>query len=156
MKLNQKLVERAIIVLSEWQPKYGEKGFPKEMKGDIASFGASIVQAGLLPSVLFFSEGKWDKNPHKIGEKKANEDDNTKQRRANIMQMIFEVMENKTEDDNQNRPLFNLVRKNIQNNEQETLENITEAALALKLAFRAFKFDDKSAKTSSNSETSNP
>jgi CRISPR-associated protein Cmr5 len=152
MKLNQGLVEKAINVLSEWQPKYGEKGFPKEMKGDISSFGASIVQAGLLPSVLFFSEGDLTKQVEKT-------DDNTKYRRACVMQMIFQVLdvEDTKNPFSDKRPLFDYVFRNLKNNnEPEILENITEAALALKLAFRAFKFEDTAAKTSINPATSNP
>jgi CRISPR-associated protein Cmr5 len=137
MKINQALVEKAINVLSEWQGNY-KNGFPKEMKGDISSFGASIVQAGLLPSVLFFSEGDLTK-------KAQNADDGTKIRRARVMQMIFETM-GKTATHEQKRPLFDFVRLNL--NKTDVLNDITEAALALKLAFRAFHFDEKSDKPS--------
>jgi CRISPR-associated protein Cmr5 len=164
MKISQNKVEKALDVLNQWQTHY-PKGFPKEMKGDISSFGASIIQAGLLPSVIFFSEGDVSKlSSNTEGGKDA--DKNTKERRAIVMKMVFEVMEipepkpieNETDDEKMaketeqaqaaKRPLFNYVRKHI-NKQSEALDKITEAALALKLAFRAFKIDESDSKPKS-------
>ncbi len=164
MKINQQKVEIAFGVLEKlWQKAYKTTGFPSEMKGDISNFGASIVQAGILPSVLFFSEGEYSAKAHAKAEEES-----TKIRRANLMKVIFDVLEisekDNSEDEqpkevdqvkedaaaetsepsekkNSKRPLLDYVRNNL--NSAEALENITEAALAVKIALRAFKFAEK-------------
>ena len=141
MKINQQKIEKAVGVLEALRDSDYETAFPKEMKGDISSFGASIIQAGLLPSVLFFSEGKHTDRP------KKSEEEDTKVRRAKLMKVVFDVLElsdhavhNATP-----RPLLNYVRLNL--NGTAALDNITEAALAVKVALRAFKFsEDKPSK----------
>ncbi|MCB0545330.1 MAG: hypothetical protein KDC70_17510, partial [Saprospiraceae bacterium] len=70
-------------------------------------------------------------------------DENTKLRRANLMKVIFDVLEVGIAESNSKRPLLDYVRKNFNNT--EALDRITEAALAVKIALRAFKFDEKPA-----------
>lgn len=145
MIINQQKVEKAVKVLENLQAVYNGV-FPKEMKGDISSFGASIIQAGLLPSVLFFSEGNHKEKPKKDG------DEDTKVRRAKLMKVIFDVLEvpniSKYSED---RPLLDYVRQNL-SNPTSALDNITEAALAVKVALRAFKFAEKETKPSTSND----
>lgn len=138
MKINQQKVEKAVKVLEALRDSDYKTAFPKEMKGDISSFGASIIQAGLLPSVLFFSEGEHKEKPKKDG------DEDTKVRRAKLMKVIFDVLE--ASDANQYaeaRPLLDYVRRHL-SKQNIALDNITEAALAVKIAMRAFKFSENS------------
>jgi CRISPR-associated protein Cmr5 len=146
MIINQQKVEKAVQVLEALQVPY-PNGFPKEMKGDISSFGASIIQAGLLPSVLFFSEGEHSKP---VNEKNSDED--TKLRRARLMKVVFDVLEAPNADDfAPARPLLDYVRQNL-SNPTTALDNITEAALAVKVALRAFKFIEKESKPSTSND----
>lgn len=146
MVINQKKVEKAVRVLETFRDTDYKNGFPKEMKGDISSFGASIIQAGLLPSVLFFSEGD-----HTEKSKKAEEED-TKVRRAKLMKVLFDVLESADEavDNATPRPLLNYVRRHLNNS--SALDDITEAALAVKIALRAFKFVEKETQPSTQNE----
>lgn len=153
MKLNQEKIEKAITVLEGRQAQY-PNGFPKEIKGDISSFGASIIQAGILPTVLFFSEGEFKEA---AARHKNNSDENTKARRALLMKVVFDVLElPDTATINKKRPLLDYVRKNLGN--ADALNRITEAALAVKIALRAFHFDTSTDKKESNPspENNNP
>lgn len=147
MKINQQKVEKAVKVLEALRDSDYKTAFPKEMKGDISSFGASIIQAGLLPSVLFFSEGE-----HSKPASTKAEDEDTKVRRAKLMKVIFDVLE--APDANQyaeGRPLLDYVRRHL-NKQNIALDNITEAALAVKIALRAFKFSEKETKPSTSND----
>lgn len=137
MKINQQKIEKAVETLDALRAAAYPDGFPKEMKGDISSFGASIIQAGLLPSVLFFSEGEY------TAKTKTKGDDDTKLRRARLMKVLFDVLEAGPPAPDSKRPLLDFVRKNLGN--ADALDRITEAALAVKMALRAFQFDDKPA-----------
>ncbi|GAB4499697.1 MAG: hypothetical protein OHK0019_37150 [Saprospiraceae bacterium] len=138
MKINQQKVEKAVKVLEALRNSDYKTAFPKEMKGDISSFGASIIQAGLLPSVLFFSEGEHKEKPKKDG------DEDTKVRRAKLMKVIFDVLEVSNASQYADaRPLLDYVRRNM-SSPKAALDNITEAALAVKIAMRAFKFSENS------------
>jgi len=146
--INQNKVEKAVKVLEALRDADYKNGFPKEMKGDISSFGASIIQAGLLPSVLFFSEGEHDKK----SAQKAEEED-TKVRRAKLMKVVFDVLEAPDSSKYANtRPLLDYIRQHLSNS-NAALDNITEAALAVKVALRAFKFAEKQTKPSNQDET---
>lgn len=134
MKINQNKVELAIDIIANLSKP--EKGLPNALKGDVSSFGASIIQAGLLPSVLFFSEGKLEAIPTENDKKIHEYWDDTKNRRSQLMNIIFKV--GFPNDTTSKRPLFDKVRNA---NNLETLNTITEAALAVKIALRAFEFD---------------
>lgn len=141
MKINQQKVEKAFSVLDELRTTSYPNGFPKEMKGDVSSFGASIIQAGILPSVLFFSEGD-----HARQANQRAEEEDTKVRRAKLMKVIFDVLEMPTPaKEYAARPLLHYVRLSLSSaaGSIAALDNITEAALAVKVALRAFKFVEK-------------
>jgi CRISPR/Cas system CMR-associated protein Cmr5 small subunit len=112
---------------------------PNEYKGYISSFGASVGQAGLLPAVLFYSE-------------KGN--DTTKTRRIKLMNALLTLIKtyNSTRnvEDWQN-DIGIKVSTNLQSGDYKLLEyvktqnysiqcanEVLEAGIALKLAFRAF------------------
>jgi CRISPR-associated protein Cmr5 len=134
MRINQNKVEKAIQVITG----LGLKELPREMKGDIASYGAGIIQSGLLPATLFFSEGNLEDALEKLKKAEKDEDANTKARRAVVMNLIFEVMETGQNNGSKQRPLLDYVRHH-----RDCIDQITEAALAVKIAMRAFKFTEK-------------
>jgi CRISPR-associated protein Cmr5 len=139
MKINALKIEKAVQVLSSLQSTY-PLGFPKEMKGDISSFGASIVQSGLLPSVMFFSEGDLVKLKNTSG------DEGTKLRRARLMKVIFDVLEAPQSGSfKPERPLLDYVRQSL--DKSSPIDDITEAAIAVKMALRAFPFDETTPQT---------
>ncbi|MCS3901792.1 type III-B CRISPR module-associated protein Cmr5 [Methanococcus voltae] len=100
--------------------KVGDKGLwkndteiRKEVSGYLASYGPAIIQSGLIPAVVFY-EGK--------DEKKIVND------------LILEVI-GKTDDED--------LLEYTCNNEEESKEKIMDAIIALKLALRTFKIEEK-------------
>ncbi|EKN42335.1 hypothetical protein CFSAN001627_07407 [Clostridium botulinum CFSAN001627] len=97
---------------------------PKEFKGYISSFGASLIQSGLLPTVAFFED----------------ENANSQSDRSKIAEIIFDILN--IGDSYEKNKLLDYLIKNKEN-EKEIKEDIKNIAIALKLAMRTFKFDDK-------------
>ncbi|WMJ82283.1 type III-B CRISPR module-associated protein Cmr5 [Clostridium sp. MB40-C1] len=97
---------------------------PKEFKGYVSSFGAGIIQSGLLPTVAYFE----------------NKDSNSKADRSKITEMIFSMLNKK-----ESYKTYKLLDYLLDNKEDigEIKENILNIAIALKLAMRTFKFSDK-------------
>jgi len=89
---------------------------PKEYNGYISSFGASVRQAGLLATVLFFD----NKNA-------GSQEDRSKVLRA--IELILNIERGKLKD--------KIINESIKKQE------IQDAAVALKLAIRTFKFEDQ-------------
>lgn len=128
MKINQEKVQTAIAVIAS-HTDWVENGFPNALKGDVSSFGASIIQSGILPSVLFFSE-------------KPKGKDETKIRRTYLMQFIYAVVHDRINLEGCHaHSLLDYVR-NREISDSIKLDNVTEAALAVKVALRAFHFND--------------
>lgn len=82
---------------------------PKQFNGYIASFGASIRQAGLLATVLFY----------------ANEQSNAEKDRKKVIKAIEYIIEDE------------IVKNNRV--EQSMRAKVEDAAVALKLSVRTFK-----------------
>lgn len=95
-----------------------EKGgiVPKQFTGYIASFGASVIQSGLIPSVVFFEDP----------------DANSEEDRSALIEAIKHYLgiEEKLSD-------YLLASSSIDLAEKEN--DIIEAAQAIKLALRTFK-----------------
>jgi CRISPR-associated protein Cmr5 len=138
MRINQKKVEKAVQVITQ----LGITELPKEMKGDISSFGASIIQSGILPTALFFSEGEYAQaEVEKLKENgKKDEDSSTKLRRSILMKIVFDTLE-VAGAYSEKRPLLDYIIKHRSTN-PHLLDDITEAAIAVKIAMRAFKFTE--------------
>lgn len=112
MKRVEKLVPRALQAAAMLE----ENGaINKAYNGYIATFGASIRQAGLLPTILFFSK----------------ESESTKADRRKILHAIKEILG--LQDD----------LHSYAQNDPKAKENIIDAAIALKLAIRAYKLRDE-------------
>lgn len=127
MKRIQKMIPTAIDVADrELKIKSGSEKdkIAGEFNGYISSFGASIISAGLLPSVIFFSQkGESASERHKI------------------ILCIQEILKK------HGRPALNLIKEvkelySINDGNRETINLLTsdifDAAVALKLAIRTF------------------
>ncbi len=123
MKIKDRWIESAIQAITLTRIA-DEKGIhASEYKGYISAFGASVIQSGLLPAVIFYenSEGNQDKGLLI----KA------------IVVVLNEVGEYKI-DAQQNFSQF--VR--VFHNEEKLLKDVSHAAMALKLALMTFKSED--------------
>ena len=90
--------------------KIAENGqIPKQFNGYIASFGASIRQAGLLATVLFYK----------------NEQSNAEENRALVVKAIEKIIGSE------------IIQNNSV--QQDIRQKVEDAAVALKLSVRTFK-----------------
>ena len=104
--------------------KFGQ--IPKEYKGYISNFGASIIQSGLLSAVAFFEA----------------DDSKSKSDRKVLTKLILKVIyRNKKLEWKEDKTLLNYI---LENNNKETKEEVINAAIAVKLAIRVFKFTENS------------
>ncbi len=96
---------------------------PKEFKGYIASFGASIIQSGLLPTLAFFSN-----------------DEGASRERSRILTAICRIINeiDHYSEDMEECNLIGYVRNNI-NDLDKVTDKIMDAATALKLAIRTYE-----------------
>lgn len=111
-------IPRAIEVLKdEFKDEFKDESIPREFKGYISSFGASIIQSGLYPTLAFYSE-----------QGDASED------RSKLTKLIMRLI-------NKNGLLLEYA---IENKEDKSIikEEIKDAAIALKLALRTFDLKD--------------
>lgn len=104
----------------------------EEYDGYAASFGASIVTAGLLPTVSFYT------NVHKK-EKKA-EDENKKPRRYKMLRALAEILRNngRSEIGADETALLDFVINEQNRSDRKVKSDILAASIALKLALRNF------------------
>lgn len=114
MKVNLDLIKRANNALHSCKIIKDGK-YEKEFSGYISSFGASIVQSGLLATVIFY----------------GNEESQAKERKKVVEAIEYIIDIEKS-----------ALRNNLLNdasNEKELLKKVTEAAVALKLALRMYQ-----------------
>jgi CRISPR-associated protein Cmr5 len=79
----------------------------KEYKGYVASFGASVITAGLLPTLAFYTDISRDKGDGKDKEDKKNEP-----RRYRLLQTLWYVyMKGKEESEKENTLLHHVLGK---------------------------------------------
>jgi CRISPR/Cas system CMR-associated protein Cmr5 small subunit len=126
MKRIQKLIPTAIEACSGILLDNGRKSaIDHEFNGYISSFGASIISAGLLPSIIFYSQkGDSGSDRHKL---------------INCLELILQRHGHLT--GGLLQQVQRLFSTNYTNNSAEITrltENISDAAVALKLAIRTF------------------
>jgi CRISPR-associated protein (Cas_Cmr5) len=121
-----------------------EKGkLPNEYKGYISSYGAAVGQSGLLPATMFFSE-KPAQNPKLT---------DTKLRRTKLMRAIYAVLKKEGEPSTNEHVLLNYAKLNYTNRTE--IQNILNAAVALKMAMRAYSSDTDTPSVNNQSESQN-
>ncbi len=125
--MNKANIERLIPkAVEQLDRKFGDT-IPSVYRGYIASFGVSIVQTGLLPTLAFFS--KTGDNSDSDGE------------RMLIAGLIADTLELNLDN---NMLLFDYVKEYIRDNPNDIdnlTEQIKEASVAIKLAMNLFKID---------------
>jgi len=114
-----KRVEKYLSVAIESVEKYIAKDgkVAREFNGYISSFGASVIQSGIKPAVAFFE----------------NNNSNAKSARENVPKAILYIIAKKDD---------SLLKYVLDNDNRNTRDKILDAASALKLAVRTFKFTD--------------
>lgn len=100
----------------------------KEYKGYIASFGASIIQSGLITAIAFY-----ENTDSQVGDKR-------RLLMKAILRLIDEDAFNINTPDNQYR-LLDCVLSN-QDNYRELEDKIINASIAIKLAMRTYEFTE--------------
>jgi len=91
---------------------------PSAYNGYISSFGASIMQSGLKPTLALFE----------------NKDSNTKEKKEYLSKIILKVLDKSTQE-------TSLLKYVINGNEKLLKDKIMDISIALKLSIRTFKLD---------------
>lgn len=123
MKRIQKLIPTAIKASEELLLENGKKvEIDKEFNGYISSFGASIISAGLLPSVIFYSQKGDSSDRHKI----IGCIEYILQKHNNLEGSLLVKVKELFSSGNNTEKIRRLT------------DNVADAAVALKLAIRTF------------------
>lgn len=112
----------AIKIISEIKIADKNGLVKNEFNGYFSSFGASIIQSGLKPTLAFFS----------------NENSDTAKQKAKIPKAIYKLVINRNIEPEANALLMYIINEN---NEKELLPKILDASIALKLALRTYHWD---------------
>lgn len=125
----EKLIPKAIKVIEDVEIANTEGKVKSEFKGYIASFGASIVQSGLLPAVIFYE----------AAESKAAQD------RFRVPAAILLLLLRKVSDEASLQAGQKLSEYLLQEGPHDATmqRQVTDAAIALKIALRTFAFTNE-------------
>jgi len=119
---------------------------PKQFKGYISSFGASVIQSGLMPTLAFYSDAKKAKGDRSmlipalifiLFENKLFEIDEA------IKQTILDVAKKGKELPKVIHSLFDWLLKTNGDTPERLRKELMDASIALKLALRTFREEDK-------------
>jgi len=115
--MNKRNVEKYIPMALEEVKKKELKGMiPKEIKGYISSYGASIIQSGLFSTVAFYE----------------------KKEKVVVNDLIFEIFKKSDSFEVKENKLLEFV---IKNNNFAVKEEIKDIVIALKLSIRALNLE---------------
>jgi CRISPR-associated protein Cmr5 len=115
-KTIEKYIPEAMRVLKE---EFSKGEIPSAYNGYISSFGASVIQSGILPTLALF-------------EKK---DAPTKEDKSKLTKLILKILDNKY-----NKTLLEYVLDS-QDDKLYLKQKILDISIALKLSIRTFKLD---------------
>ena len=129
MKIDSLLIKKADKAINEVGiVKKGQ--YDKVFKGYVSSFGASIAQAGLIPTIIFF-EAKSEQ---------AKE-------RPKLVDALMFLLNSNCQDETFAQSLLKMRAKNekdvYEREEKLLLKKVTEAMVAIKLALRLYKVKEK-------------
>lgn len=144
MKKTEKLLPSAIDAAKKYITTDDEKlSVPKQFKGYISSFGASVIQSGLMPTLAFYSDAKKAKGDRSLlipalifmlfkNEKYSINVD---------VQNTLEALEMDKEKDLKSRIhiFFNWLLETNKANPELLRNELMDASIALKLALRIFR-----------------
>ena len=118
----EKYIPKALQVLdATFKDKDGDGEIPSAYNGYISSFGASIMQSGLKPTLALFENTKA----------------NTKETRKPLNEIILKILDDTTDE----RSLLRYVLQS-KKDEQYIKEQILDISIAIKLSIRTFKLVD--------------
>jgi len=119
MKRVERYIPKAIEVL---EVEFSDGKIPKAYNGYISTFGASILQAGLKPTLALFE----------------NNQAQTISDRIILTKIILKILDSNTQE-------TSLLRYVINSNQDEDIlqSKIVDIAIAIKLSIRTFKLIDK-------------
>jgi len=121
--MSKRAIEKYIPqVLEVLDAHYPNGVISSAYSGYIASFGASIIQSGLKPTLAFFEN--------------ENNEENTKESRVVLNRHILKVLDKNHKDDSLLRYVIT-----YRGNQELLKQNIIDISIALKLAIRTFKLD---------------
>ena len=129
MKISKKQIEYAIEALRANNIITNDNQYPKVFKGYISSFGAAVIQSGLIPAIIFFENEDNDANAdrHKI---------------IGVLKDIINAMRQQYTVTDATILVSSQIPANYiieHGNTDQLLKEITEAAVAMKLALRMYK-----------------
>lgn len=120
MKIDSKLIMQADKALIEAEiVNNGE--YNKVFKGYISSFGASIAQAGLLPTIIFFE---------------ADSD------QASDRKKVIDALEKMLAIKRNEKSFSKYIIAKNKSNDRQLLKDVVEAMTAMKLALRMYREKD--------------
>jgi len=111
----EKYIPDAMRVLDK---EFSDGIIPSAYNGYISSFGASVMQSGLLPTLALFE----------------NTNARTKESKEYLTHIIIQVLTGKNDD-------ISLLTHVLNNNEKLLKQEIMDIAIAIKLSIRTFKLD---------------
>ena len=114
----EEYIPKALKVLEQ---EFKNGVIPRAYNGYISSFGASIIQSGLKPTLALFE----------------NQQANTEYNRGVLTELILKILDKNTQE-------TSLLKYVINNGNEDLLkEKIIDIAIAIKLSIRTFKLEDK-------------
>lgn len=117
--MSKKNIEKYIPeVLEVLNDTFKDGVIPSAYNGYISSFGASVIQSGLLPTLALFE----------------NTNAKTKENKEYLTYIILQVLTERKDD-------ISLLHYVLQNNQEVLKPKIMDIAVAIKLGIRTFKLD---------------
>lgn len=118
MKITAQEIANALSALTQNGIVSKDGSYSKEFNGYISSFGASLVQSGLLPTVIFFE----------------NKDASSNEDRTLVISALKQMIGIGNEPS-----MAKYIIKEKKANDQVFVNNVTRAMTAMKLALRMYK-----------------
>ena len=135
MKKVESLLPRAIDAIREQKIMNEKDEVDNEYKGYIDKFAAAVVHNGLLPAVVFFEQDASD-----------NADSDSKKiamQRKKLMRAILQVIDKKKIQESEKLQKYVLDQMEKQLSMDDLRHEVGNAATAVKLGLRTFKFIKK-------------
>jgi CRISPR-associated protein Cmr5 len=148
----ESLLPSALAAVENYIAADDQLSVPKQFKGYISSFGASVIQSGLMPTLAFYSDAKKAKGDRSMlipalifilfKNKRFDVD-------IELEKTIREVANKEKELPKVIHQLFDWLLKPNGKNPEKLRKELMDASIALKLALRTFREDDTDKKKKS-------
>lgn len=120
----------AVFFSEKYKDKaYKTNGIPATFNGYIASFGASTIQMGLLPTIVVFSD----------------KSSSSKENKALLLEVLWQVLQHEKSGFDNSKGKGDLLKTALdlstKNNIHQLKQPLQRASIAIKLALRTYKLD---------------